>query len=204
MAAKGQAGGRPRDSRVDRKILETTRELIDEVGYPNLTVDQVAARAGVGKAAIYRRYGSKAEMAFAASVHGQQLPPVADTGSLHGDLLALARTFHVRLSAPATRHLGPALVNELATNPDLVTRFQNTFLAAEQADFAEVIERAVDRGELAGPVDPVMAHVLVAGALSAAIHVLRLPVDDAMVADLAAAATAGLTALAMQHHAGQE
>lgn len=200
MAAKRQAGGRPRDSRVDHRILQTVRELIDEVGYPSLTVDQVAARAGVGKAAIYRRYASKAEMAFAATVHGQQLPPLADTGSLHGDLLALARTFHVRLAAPATRQLGPALVGELAVNPDLVTRFQDTFLAAEHADFAEIIERAVARGELAGPVDPVIAHVILAGSLTAALHVLQLPVDDAMVADLAVAAAAGITALSNRHH----
>ncbi|MFE3455170.1 TetR/AcrR family transcriptional regulator [Nonomuraea sp. NPDC059194] len=181
---------------MDHKILETARALIEEVGYPDLTVDQVAARAGIGKAAIYRRYGSKAEMAFAASVHGQELPPLADTGSLHGDLLALARTFHVRLSAPATQYLGPALANELAMNPDLVTRFQNTFLAAEQANFAEIIDRAVNRGELAAPVDPVLAHVLIAGSLSAAIYILRLPVDDEMVADLTTAVTAGLTTLA--------
>ncbi|MBN6058591.1 TetR/AcrR family transcriptional regulator, partial [Nonomuraea sp. RK-328] len=193
MAANRQRGGRPRDSRVDHKILQTARELIDEIGYPALTVDQVAARAGVGKAAIYRRYASKAEMAFAATVHGQQLPPPADTGSLHGDLLAVARTFHARLAAPATRDLGPALMSELAVYPELVTRFQDTFLTAEHADFARIIERARARGELAGPVDPAIAHVLLAGSLTAALYVLHLPVDDAMVADLA---TAAITALA--------
>ncbi|MET9340465.1 TetR/AcrR family transcriptional regulator [Nonomuraea sp. NPDC003804] len=185
---------------MDHKILQTARELIDEIGYPALTVDQVAARAGVGKAAIYRRYTSKAEMAFAATVHGQQLPPPADTGSLHGDLLALARAFHVRLAAPATRDLGPALMSELAVNPELVTRFQDTFLAAEHADVARIIEQAVARGELTGPVDPTIAHVLLAGSLTAALYILQLPVDDAMVADLATAAVAGIIALANRHN----
>ncbi|MEV2255181.1 TetR/AcrR family transcriptional regulator [Streptomyces sp. NPDC050147] len=185
---------------MDHKILQTTRELIDEVGYPSLTVDHVAARAGVGKAAIYRRYASKAEMVFVATMHEQELPPLASTGSLHGDLLALVRTFHVRMAAPAARQLAPALISELASNPELDTRFQDTFLAAEQASFAEIIEQAVARGELAGAVDPAMAHLLLLGSLASALYILNLPVDDAMITDLAAAAAAGITALADRHH----
>lgn len=185
---------------MDHKILQTTRELIDEVGYPALTVDHVAARAGVGKAAIYRRYASKAEMVFVATMHEQELPPLASTGSLHGDLLALVRTFHVRMAAPAARQLAPALISELASNPELDTRFQDTFLAAEQASFAEIIEQAVARGELAGAVDPVMAHLLLLGSLASALYILNLPVDDAMITDLAAAVAAGITALADRHH----
>jgi AcrR family transcriptional regulator len=185
---------------VDHKILQTARELIDEAGYPALTVDQVAARAGVGKAAIYRRYNSKAEMAFAATVHGQRLPPLADTGSLHGDLLALVRTFHARMDTPAARHLAPALMSELAVNPELGTRFEETFLADEQARFAEIIDRAVARGELTGTVEPATAHLLLLGSLAAALYIIDLPVDDKMIADLAIAATAGITALADRHH----
>ncbi|AKA01276.1 TetR family transcriptional regulator [Streptomyces noursei ZPM] len=200
MTARRQRGGRPRDSRVDDKILQTTRELIDETGYPALTVDQVAARAGVGKAAIYRRYASKAEMAFAATMFEQQLPPLAGTGSLHGDLLALVRAFHIRMATPAARQLAPALISEIAVKPGLEARFQDTFLAAEQAIFAEIIERAVARGELAGTVDPAMAHLLLLGSLASALYIINLPVDDAMITDLATAATAGITALADRHH----
>lgn len=53
-------------------------------------------------------------------------------------------------------------MSELAVNPELDSRFQETFLAVEQAGFAEIIERAVARGELAGPVDPAMAHLTAA------------------------------------------
>ncbi|MFI6512690.1 TetR/AcrR family transcriptional regulator [Streptosporangium sp. NPDC050855] len=185
---------------MDHKILQTTRELIDEAGYPALTVDRVAARAGVGKAAIYRRYASKAEMAFAAIVHGQQPPPPADTGSLHGDLLALARTFHARMATPAARHVAPALIGELAADPELDTRFQDTFLAAEHAGLAEIVERAVARGELAGPVDPTIAHLLLLGSLAAGLYIINLPVDDAMIIDLVTATATGIAALADRHH----
>ncbi|MGK5556539.1 TetR/AcrR family transcriptional regulator [Actinomadura kijaniata] len=189
---------------MDHKILRTTRELIEEVGYQALTVDQVAARAGVGKAAIYRRYASKAEMAFAATAHGQWPPPLTDTGSLHGDLLALVRAFHVPMAAPPARHLVPALIGELAANPELDARFQDTFLAAEQTSFAEIIERAVARGELAGPVDPAIAHLLLLGPLATALYIHNRPVDEAMITDLAAAATAGITALADQRRSGHD
>ncbi|MFH9425079.1 TetR/AcrR family transcriptional regulator [Streptomyces sp. NPDC017529] len=185
---------------MDDKILRTTRELIDEVGYPQLTVDQVAACAGVGKAAIYRRYASKAEMAFAATMYDRQLPPLACTGSLHGDLLALVRAFHVRMATPEARQLAPVLISELAVNSELNKRFRDTFLAAEQAAFADIIERAVTRRELAGTVDPAMAHLLLLGCLASALYILNLPVDDALITDLAAAATAGITALADRRH----
>jgi AcrR family transcriptional regulator len=185
---------------VDHKILQATRELIDDIGYPALTVDQIAARAGVGKAAIYRRYASKAEMAFAATMDEQQLPASTTTGSLHGDLLALVRAFHHRMATSAARHLAPALINELAVNPELDSRFKETFLAAEQAALAGIIEQAVARDELAGPVDPAMAHLLLLGSLASALYILNMPVDDALVTDLATAAAAGITALAARHH----
>ncbi|MEE6266331.1 TetR-like C-terminal domain-containing protein [Streptomyces diastatochromogenes] len=154
----------------------------------------------MGKAAIYRRYASKAEMAFAATMFEQQLPTLAGTGSLHGDLLALVRAFHARRATPAARQLTPALISEIAVKPGLEARFQDTFLAAEQAIFAETTERAVSRGELAGTVDPAMAHLLLLGSLASALYIINLPVDDAMITDLATAATAGITALADRHH----
>ncbi|GAA1573513.1 hypothetical protein GCM10009789_28770 [Kribbella sancticallisti] len=187
---------------MDHKILQTARELIEEAGYPALTVDQVAVRAGVGKAAIYRRYASKAEMAFAATMHGQWPPPLTDAGSLYEDLLALARAFHVRMATPTARQVAPALISELAGNPDLDAQFQNTFLAAEHAALAEIIERAVGRGELAGPIDPTIAHLLLLGSLAAGLYIINLTVDDTMITELATAAAAGIAALADRHHSG--
>ncbi|MGN9783806.1 TetR/AcrR family transcriptional regulator [Nonomuraea sp. ZG12] len=189
---------------MDHKILQATRELIEEAGYPALTVDQVAARAGVGKAAIYRRYASKAEMAFVATVRGQWPPPLTDTGSLQGDLLALVRAFHARMATPAARQVAPALISELAVNLELDKRFQDTFLAAEHTCLADIIERAMVRGELAGPVDPALAHLLLLGSLAAGLYIINLPVDETMITDLAAATTAGLVAMAGRRHSDPE
>src|SRR5436305_12119457 len=84
--------GRPRDARADRAILQATRELIAERGIHEFRTEDVAARAGVGKGAIYRRYPSKDELVTAAvgalvddEIH------VPDTGSTRSDVLALMR-----------------------------------------------------------------------------------------------------------------
>src|SRR5947207_9878997 len=149
MSTSKQRPGRPRDNRIDDAILDAARELLLGRGYDGFTIEEVAARAGIGKAAIYRRHRSKAEMVFAASVHDLRTEPPADTGSLRGDLLAFAYFIRDNIGRPVARQAGPALVAELARDPDLVARFQQTFLAKEQRDFAAVVDRAVRRGELA-------------------------------------------------------
>ena len=90
--AAGRQMGRPKDARADRAILETTLELIAERGAHAFRTEDVAARAGVGKGAIYRRYRSKEELVTAAvAALVREEIAVPDTGSTRGDLLALMR-----------------------------------------------------------------------------------------------------------------
>src|SRR6266567_4759239 len=83
--------GRPRDERADRAILSATLELIAENGIYELRVDDVAGRARVGKATIYRRYHSKDEMVTAAIAGLVSEIAIPDTGRTRTDLLALMR-----------------------------------------------------------------------------------------------------------------
>ncbi|WP_219601975.1 TetR/AcrR family transcriptional regulator [Nonomuraea indica] len=168
------------------------RQLLAETGYERLTVDAVAARAGIGKAAIYRRYASKVELAFAASVHDDDLPPPADTGSLHDDLLAIARRVHARMNAPAARQIGPAVIAELARSAELTEKFQQGPLAAERELYAKVLDRAAARGEIARPIDPAVVHLLVSGPIFFAVFGYRVPVDDAVLETIVTTVTAGL------------
>jgi AcrR family transcriptional regulator len=191
----GQRRGRRRDSRIDHTVLEATRELLTELGYAGLTVDAVAARAGVGKAAIYRRFGSKAEMVFAAAVHDLDIKPPRNTGSLRGDLYAMARLIHTRMASAAAAQAAPALVAELARDPALVQRFQQTFLAKERADFTTVLDRAVRRGELTTRPDPELVHLMLAGPHFAALFAFHIPVDDALLRQFATVIAAGLIQL---------
>src|SRR5262245_27682979 len=83
--------GRPREERTDRAILAATLELIAEHGVHGFRVEDGAARAGVGKAAIYRRYRSKDELVTATVAQLVSEIEVPDTGSTREDLLALMR-----------------------------------------------------------------------------------------------------------------
>ncbi|MFF8811350.1 TetR/AcrR family transcriptional regulator [Streptomyces pactum] len=188
--------GRPRDAQIDGTVLAAARDLLTEVGYARVTMDGVAARAGVGKAAIYRRFGSKAELLFAAAVHDMDIEPPPDTGSLRGDLRAMAALIRDRLSAPAARLVTPALMVEMGRDPSLVARFQETFIARERRDLTACLDRAVARGELPGPQDPTVAHLLMGGPLFLALFAFHLPVDEALLDDLATTIAAGLIARA--------
>ncbi|MBT2209394.1 TetR/AcrR family transcriptional regulator [Actinomadura sp. NEAU-AAG7] len=157
--------GRPRSEHVDEAVAAAVRELLVEHGYQGLSIDRVAARAGVGKAGIYRRWRSKAEMVFAVVVHGERPVPPADTGTLRGDLAALARHVAALLSAPHARLAMPGLVAELAADPALSERFAAGFVDRERDVLGEILDRAAGRGEIASPAseDVGFAHVLILG-----------------------------------------
>ncbi|MFC9898486.1 TetR/AcrR family transcriptional regulator [Nocardia sp. NPDC127579] len=164
MPKPGQAGGRPRDSRVDHAIAEAVRALLAEHGYAALTVDAVAARAGIGKAAIYRRFATKQEMIFAVILHGMSEKPPADTGTLRGDITALAAWFGDRI-AHADAGVMAGLVADIHADPALQTRFTDTYLTLERSILAALIDRAMARGELPTRPDPALVHGLLLGPL---------------------------------------
>ena len=112
--------GRPRDSRVDRAILEATRELIAERGVHEFRTEDVAARAGVGKGAIYRRYPSKDELVTAAvgALVNEEIQ-VPDTGSTRSDLLALMGEAVELYRGSLPGRLMPSLVSAMAQRPEL-------------------------------------------------------------------------------------
>jgi len=165
--------GRPRDQRVDQAITVATRELLVEAGYAGLTMDSVAARAGIGKAAIYRRYSSKQEMVFAAAVHGHDLQAPPDNGSLLADLTGLANVIVGHLSNPAARVALPALIGEIATSPQLAERFTRTFIEPEQVGNTEILRRAVRRGELDRMPDIDLFHAMFGGTIFSWLFIVR-------------------------------
>lgn len=185
--------GRPRDSRVDDAIRDAVRELIAEVGYAGLTVDAVAARARVGKAAIYRRYASRVELVFAGLVHGREPHPLPDTGSLHGDLIGLADVVLAAFSDPVVTAATPGLLADLEQHPDIAERFQRTFIAAERAEVSGILQRAFARGELAVQADPALVHAAVLGTTFAWIFLLGQPPSPELAARIAALTEVGLT-----------
>ncbi|WP_218566360.1 TetR/AcrR family transcriptional regulator [Vallicoccus soli] len=142
--------GRQRDASRDPEILRTTLALLQEVGYDKLTMDAVAARARAGKATLYRRWASKADLVVDAMIlwHEEAGPPdePVDTGSLRGDLQALC-CGSSKLSDPRTRSIFLGLLTALHRDEELATVFRARLVAARDAQLRGAFERAVARGE---------------------------------------------------------
>lgn len=166
MSKAKQAGGRPRDSRVDHAVAAAVRSLLDENGYAALTVDAVAARAGVSKAAIYRRHSTKQEMIFAVLLHDLNEDSPADTGSLHGDLTELTSRIGDQLAQSAPGVMA-GLLADIHADSTLNARFTDTYLAVERSIISTLLDRAVGRGELPARPDTALVHVLLLGPLFA-------------------------------------
>jgi AcrR family transcriptional regulator len=158
--------GRPRDARNDAVILEAAREMLMDVGYRGLTIDGVAARAGVGRPTIYRRWQSKPALVVAALVGSARLAlPEIDTGSLHDDLVAVLRHQVDLMTGSAARRVTAGLIADLATDPVLAESYVRDYLAPRRAIVWEVLQRAADRGELDETADFAFIYDLLVGPL---------------------------------------
>ncbi|WP_240197318.1 TetR/AcrR family transcriptional regulator [Nonomuraea lactucae] len=149
--------------RKQREIFDATLRLVAERGYDGLTVEGVAERSGVNKTTIYRWWPSKTALLGAALVEADALksePP--DTGSLRGDLVALVEGVARLLTEPPARDVAVAALGAAVRHPELDTR---RFFADRFARERQVFERAVRRGELAEPADPMLIVDLLAGAV---------------------------------------
>jgi len=156
--------GRPRSAEADRAILRAAVDLLADEGYGGVTMEGVAARAGVGKATVYRRWASKSALvvdAMNACRDSGWQPP--DTGSAHDDLLVFVRGLLTQLRTSDAGRVMPALVTELARNPELAVAFRDGFIQPRRARVLEAVRRGVERGEVRPGVDPeVVADAIVA------------------------------------------
>ena len=135
-------------------------------GYGGLTMDRVAERARVGKAALYRRWPSKKEMLI--DLVGQfatkaVLPP--DTGSLRGDIQAITHDAIAVLANPLVRSVIQSLVTEARRSPDLAAVLAERFINPRREAGAQMLRRAVDRGEVRPDSDLELAQDLIGGPL---------------------------------------
>jgi AcrR family transcriptional regulator len=145
--------GRRRDPSRDEAILAATLATLADEGYAGVSIEGVAARAGVGKATIYRRYPSKAQLVVEAvrvgACLGDNLP---DTGDLRSDLETMLRAMVDRLRGAD----GPVLLAfaaERLRHPELAAEFERSVIGAKRAHARHLIGDAVRRGELPANTD---------------------------------------------------
>jgi AcrR family transcriptional regulator len=154
--------GRPRSAEADEAILAAALEEYAVHGYDRLTTDSVAARAGVGKATIYRRYGSKLELVTAAMYRSGDDKPYPDTGSLEQDLRGILEHLHDLVNDPVIGSCLRHMAADSLTAPDL-GEVHNGFVAGRRAGTKQVLQRWVDRGELRADTDLDLANDLLTG-----------------------------------------
>ena len=145
-------GGRPRDPSRDGAIRGAILQVLAESGYAGLTMDAVAAAAGVGKATIYRRWRTKSDLvADAVAELSSMSIDTPDTGSLESDLRVLLRWLVGAVNGP----LGAAtlsLLSALPHEPGLREAFHSGPMGVWSTTFREVWERAEARGEVHDPI----------------------------------------------------
>ena len=153
-------------SEVTDAIQTAFFEELAEVGYGRLSIDAVAKRAGVGKAAIYRRWRSKLDMTVAlTSEVAVAAIDVPDTGSLRGDIRQYLDNACEAIAHPLARHIIPDLLAEATRNPALADALVPTLRTPRRAKAAVLFQRAVKRGELAADSDLEMCMDFLAGPL---------------------------------------
>jgi len=159
--------GRPRSALAERAILAAALDLIAERGPEGLGIEQVAARAGVGKATIYRRWPGKEDMLLdAIGSLGSDLP-VPQGRSVRADLVALLYAFCREATDPRRARLFALLQGEGLRYPRLLARYTEAVVQPRQAAVASVLRRGLATGELRENTDIEAATFLLNGAVLA-------------------------------------
>jgi AcrR family transcriptional regulator len=185
--------GRPRSKEAEAAILEATTQLLEDAGFAELTMEDVAARAGVGKATIYRWWPTKGTLAFDAFLNdflGRQ--PLPDSGTLRGDLLRALRGWIRVVNGTATGRTLVGLVSEVQRDPALAEVWRARFIGPVRDQHRIIIERAIDRGEIASATDADVALDLLFGSGYHRLLQSHLPLDDRFARSVVDVIVAGL------------
>ena len=145
--------GRPRSEASHQAIIRATLELLLESGYRSLTMEGVRARAGVGKATIYRRWSSKEELVRDAIVFIHDDVEAPDTGSLRGDYEGMASRVRSAAKRAGAATFMARLLGETANDPELHAIFYDNLVEPRRAQTRTILERAMARGEIRDDVD---------------------------------------------------
>jgi AcrR family transcriptional regulator len=179
--------GRKRDHTRDPEMLDAAIAVLSEVGYEAMTMDMVAARAKAGKATLYRRWPSKAELVIDAVACMKQgmssIENAPDTGTLRGDLVALIRPHSIEDGERKMLVMG-GVVSMLSRDPQLADAVNDAITEPRARLNRFLMQRAIDRGEIRADADiDTIAHI---GPSMTAYRTLvqRKPVDRAFLLGL--------------------
>jgi AcrR family transcriptional regulator len=170
-----------------------------EVGYAALTIEGVAARAGVAKPTIYRRWPVKGALVAEAVFGKTKAMPMPDTGDVAGDLRIIVGWGVDEFMAPEARAALPGMVAELQSDAAVRRLFQERVIEPEYVRVRQVLERARDRGEVREDVDLELLMDVLVGTVFARATLLDHPLDDRLVDELVELALSGAVRSDRQH-----
>jgi AcrR family transcriptional regulator len=186
--------GRPRSQSAREAILKSTVELLHKVGFSALSMEGVAARAGVGKMTIYRWWPNRAALvaeAFLSSVESKVRFP--DTGSIHNDLRAQMKELVKVFSSKQGRTIA-LLLGGGQSNPEMIEAFRSRWMEPRRVEAREIIRRAARRGELRPNIDADLALDALYGPIYFRFLVKHKPLDTKFIDALADYVVNGLCA----------
>jgi AcrR family transcriptional regulator len=163
----------------DEAILNAARELLAEAGVHGLTVEGVAARAGVAKTTVYRRYRSKDDLALAVLIDMvQKVAAVRDLGDTRAELIAFLNGAVKILRSTLMGRVMQGLVSELAADPALAKAFREQVVALRVAEMRRLVDRGVARGDLRPGTDTHLLHDLLFGPVYYRLFLSGAPLDS--------------------------
>lgn len=168
MQVKANPRGRPRSEASRIAILTAARDILREVGYEGLTVVSVAARAVAGKQTVYRWWPTKAVLVADCVLEGLldvTLITSPATGNAATDLTTWLTDSYAALSSDELAPLVHALTAASASDADAAARLSERFLTPLRSAFAEMLQRAVDAGNVRTDIDILTVSDLLIGAL---------------------------------------
>jgi AcrR family transcriptional regulator len=152
-ARRKRPPGRPRSEQARLAILRSTLQLLGQSGFSDLSIEAVAADAGVGKATVYRWWPDKAALitdAFASST-GQKLH-FPDTGSVHTDMSQQMRQL-VKIFLSRRGRIVSAILAAGQSDRDVIAAFRDRFMKPRRPEAYATLQRGIQRGELRKNVD---------------------------------------------------
>jgi AcrR family transcriptional regulator len=148
MDAPTQPGGRPRDTALDERILEATRELLAERGYAGLTIGAVARAAGTTRPSVYLRFTDKQDLATRAIAGMAVAEALRTTSDVRADLVAELRHFRVAVTRPNGMSFVGTVLAEEHHAPELIRQFRDRLVTPRRHRVEGVLERGMRDGAL--------------------------------------------------------
>lgn len=163
QADEPRGKGRPRSGEAHLAILSATLDLLVAAGYDGMSIEAVAARAGVGKATVYRRWESKAALVIETLETIAAATPPPDTGDTRTDLEQYVHNLVVGIGHTDYGAILSGLAHELARNDQVARIFRENFLRPRRLAIYEILERGIARGEVRADLDLELVVDLLAG-----------------------------------------